>query len=448
MLNKKRKGLSGIALATLVFMGTLNSFYRPDNVYASEDYHSWRQTDERWASFPIGNTTVGASGCLVTSIAIMAVHSGSVNPDNFNPAVFVSALNGINGFDAYGGLKWTAVSAVVPDVEIIGVNNFRSYDKDGKAGEIRSAMEDGYHVICYVGNHWVFVEGVTENNDVYMIDPAKDDVLMFDSYNNYNITQYEILTGKNPPSLSFAGEKDLSAVTTAFTTETETTTSTTTETTTTETTTIVTTVFTETISETETTTTTTATSEPETTTGTEETATTETVPETTTATTTDTVSETETTAVTTVAVTEPVNNTQTTEKDSVSEFYYSGEETTCVYTNAGEVIAEIQTGNMIKVKEIKNGYGLVTIDGVDGWVDMSSMVFNLDWIQPVKGDINKDGEINLYDLSLLNEYIKSLKFLPEGVSMLSQSEIETADINGDGVIDNGDVLEYLSIICN
>lgn len=52
---------------------------------------------------------------------------------------------------------------------------------------------------------------------------------------------------------------------------------------------------------------------------------------------------------------------------------------------------------------------------------MSQMVFNLDWVEPVKGDINKDGEINLYDLSLLNEYIRSLKFLPEGVSILSQS---------------------------
>ncbi|MDE5771791.1 MAG: hypothetical protein K2I06_09230, partial [Ruminococcus sp.] len=44
-------------------------------------------------------------------------------------------------------------------------------------------------------------------------------------------------------------------------------------------------------------------------------------------------------------------------------------------------------------------------------------------------------------------YLKSLKFLPEGVSILSRSEIETADINGDGVVDNGDVIEYLSFIC-
>lgn len=434
MLNKKRKGLSGIALAALVFMGTFNGFYRPDDVYAGEDYHSWRQMDERWASLPIGNTTVGASGCLVTSIAIMAAHSGSVDSDEFNPALFVSALNGIGGFDDYGSLSWSAVTTVVPDVQIAGVNNFQSYDMEGKAGEIRSAMEDGYYVICNVGNHWVFVEGVAEN-DVYMIDPAKDDVLMFDSYENCNITQYEILTGKNTPSLSFADKNISSAVTTAFTTEPETTTTSeeivsTTETTTTIMTTdnyVPETTTTEFVFETTTTETV------------SETTTTETVPETTT---TETVPE--TTTVTTV--TEP-ENTQTTESQSVAEFYYSGEETTSVCTDDGEVIAELNTGNMINVREIRNGYGRVTVDGIDGWIDMTYMVFSPDRTGTVKGDINNDGEINLYDLSLLNEYLKSLKILPDGVSVLSRSEIETADINNDGVTDNGDVLEYLSVIC-
>lgn len=102
---------------------------------------------------------------------------------------------------------------------------------------------------------------------------------------------------------------------------------------------------------------------------------------------------------------------------------------------------------MLDVREIRNGYGLVSINGVDGWIDMSQMAFNFGRDNHMKGDINGDGEINLYDLSLLNDYLKSLKTLPEGVSILSKSEIETADINGDGVTDNNDVIEYLSIIC-
>ncbi|MDE6679705.1 MAG: hypothetical protein K2K02_11755, partial [Ruminococcus sp.] len=218
MLNKKRKGLYNIALATLIFAGTLNALDKPVNVYASEDYHSWRQYDERWADIQIGNTNIGYSGCFVTSIAIMAVHSGSKSAENFNPGLFALALNGIDGFDYYGSLQWSAVSAVIPDVEILGVNYFQSYDEQDKINEIRYVMEEGYYVICNVGNHWVFVEDVGEN-DVYMIDPATDNVLMFDSYENYNINYYEILTGKNPPFFSFDNEST-SAVTTTFAPET------------------------------------------------------------------------------------------------------------------------------------------------------------------------------------------------------------------------------------
>ncbi len=418
MFNKKRKGLLSIALSAILLMGTFNGIYKPYEVYAIEDYHSWRQTDERWASIPIGNTTIGASGCLVTSISIMAAHSGSVDTDNFNPGLFASALNGINGFDAYGSLKWAAVNAVIPDVQIMGVKQFESYDETGKAEEIRSAMEDGYYVICYVGNHWVFVEDVC-GNDVYMIDPAKDNVLLFDTYSNYNITQYEILTGQNEPS--FSANQITSAVTTSFTTTEPVTTTT------------------EIISETTTETTTTSTTEfivEETTTSTEET----TISQTTTQTSESTISETTTTTITSAI-------SQTTEISSSSEFYYSGEESTFVYTTSGEVLAEIQNGNMLNVREINGNYGLVTINGVDGWIDMSQMVFNLNWGNRMKGDINGDGVINLYDLSLLNDYLKSLKTLPEGVSILSKSEIEIADINEDGVTDNLDVIEYLSIIC-
>lgn len=437
MLNKKRKGLYGVTLAALVFAGAFNGSYRYNEVYAMEDYHSWSQMDERWADIPMGYSNMAESGCFVTSIAILAAHSGSVNPETFNPGVFAQAINGINGF-TYGGAvaSWSTVSAIIPDVNIVGLNYFQSSDQSGKADEIRSAMENGYYVICNVGNHWVFVENVADD-DVYMIDPAKDEVLMFDTYSNYNITEYEIITGKNPPSLFTAGGND-SAVTTAFTAD-VTTETTTTETTTTETTTSKTT--------TETTTTETTTSETTTETTTTETTTSETTTETTTTET--TTSETTTETTTTVTVTEPdykESNSQTT--GASAEFYYSGEETTCIYTSSGGVIAEITSGQIVDVRKIENGYGLVTINGEDGWIDMSSMTVADCFTESVRGDINRDGEINLYDISLLNEYLKSLKLLPEGVSILSKSEIEAADINGDGVVDNGDVIEYLSFICN
>ncbi len=420
MLNKKRKGLSGITLAALVFIGSFNGSYRFNEVYATEDYHSWRQTDERWANIPMGYSNMAASGCFVTSIAILAAHSGSVNPETFNPAIFANAINGINGFTYEGAVaSWSTISAVIPDVSVQGVNYFQSSDQSGKADEIRSVMENGYYVICNVGNHWVFVENVT-GDDVYMIDPAKDEVLMFDTYSNFNITEYEVLTGKNPPSLFTAGSADgTEAVTTAFTTEM------TTETTTMETTTTTTTK--------------------ETTTENTDTTTESTTESTTETTTTETTTETTTTETTTVTEKEPVS--QTTDTGISAEFYYSGEETTCIYTSSGEVITEISSGEIVEVRKIESGYGLVTVNGEDGWIDMSFMTIAGNFVEAARGDINRDGEINLYDISLLNEYLKSLKFLPDGVSILSKSEIEAADINGDGVVDNGDVIEYLSLIC-
>ncbi|MDE6848991.1 MAG: hypothetical protein K2J44_06555 [Ruminococcus sp.] len=54
MLNKKRKGLYGVTLAALVFVGAFNGSYRYNEVYAIEDYHSWSQMDERWADIPMG----------------------------------------------------------------------------------------------------------------------------------------------------------------------------------------------------------------------------------------------------------------------------------------------------------------------------------------------------------------------------------------------------------
>ena len=64
------------------------------------------------------------------------------------------------------------------------------------------------------------------------------------------------------------------------------------------------------------------------------------------------------------------------------------------------------------------------------------------------GDINNDGTVDMYDLILLNEYLKREEKLPSGISMLRQCEIAAADINRDGSTDGSDVLAYLMIICS
>ncbi len=83
-----------------------------------------------------------------------------------------------------------------------------------------------------------------------------------------------------------------------------------------------------------------------------------------------------------------------------------------------------------------------------GWVDLSGMTIVTDKTSRKKGDINGDGKIDMYDLGLLGDYLKSLADMPDGVSILTSCEAEAADINGDGKVTNGDVLVCLMLVCN
>ena len=92
---------------------------------------------------------------------------------------------------------------------------------------------------------------------------------------------------------------------------------------------------------------------------------------------------------------------------------------------------------------------IVDADGNEvGWADLTFLRRLGRSPELKKGDINGDGNIDKYDLSLLNEYLKKLAALPAGISDLRSCEIKAADINGDGCVDGGDVIEYLKIVCN
>ena len=92
--------------------------------------------------------------------------------------------------------------------------------------------------------------------------------------------------------------------------------------------------------------------------------------------------------------------------------------------------------------------GEVKINGKRGYIELSKLSFAGDPQKFAVGDVNNDDEVNVYDLALINEYLNSLGKLPEGVSVLTSSEIAAADISGDGIVDNDDVLMYLMLICN
>lgn len=364
---KDRGSVIGAAACLIVLIGLFAALMRPvAYAGAAEDYHKWRQMDERWGNVDINGTTLARSGCLVTSLSIMLRHSDSIdaaalknmnisNVDQFNPGVLANAYSARNGFNYYGGIaSWGTISQIAPLVTFNRDAYLKSTSKADIAAEIKSMLDQGFHIILNVnGHHWVYVEGVV-NGEVYMIDPASDNPLMFSEYQISGNNEYWALKCKNPP-------KYTGALTTTTTT-------------------------------------------------------------------------------TTVSTTAALNEYICTVEDT--EMVYSSEDCT------GTPVAELKNGYSVTIGKQSEDCGAVMMsDGtVTGWVKMKVLApapKNED-VKP--GDINNDGKVDMYDLAVLNEWLS--ESLPSGISSLSSSEVSAADINGDGVTDENDVLFYLMTICD
>lgn len=369
MRTEKEKGIICFLLTFFAFIGVFAGVYRPNhNVHAAEDFRLWRQLDDRWGDTPMGGTTVRRSGCYVTSIAMVAVASGARSTDNFDPGVFARTLNNMGAFSWDGGLMaWASVNRAVPEISIATGNiYFKSGDQSGKAQEMKAYLDKGQYVICNVGGHWVYVDGVI-GSDVYMADPAKDEILMFKAYGNGSINCFQVLNGKNPYK-GFVPLNSKAAAPTATAAQTTAAVSTT------------------------------------------------------------------TTAVTTAA----------------SEYYCKSGRKVSVYSdteNDKSSFAELADGNVVNVLSTSGNYGEVYISGKKGWIELSELNSAECTEEITPGDVNNNGFFDKYDLALINEYIATRDKLPEGVSVLTQSEIKAADINGDGKIDNADVLIFLMKLC-
>lgn len=430
----KKRILKGIlsVLTALIFFTGINPLYfvKGNETAAAEDYHTWRQMDPRWGNVSMNGTTVAKSGCLITSLSIMARASDSLDStalknlgisrvDDFNPGILANAYTNRGGF-SYGGAiaSWGTIGQIIPQITFVRDSYFNSYTKEGIAAEIKAMMDQGLHVIVNVNWHWVYIEGVV-GSDIYMIDPASDTVLLYDEYQLSGGNEYWALTCKNSP----APFNPVGSETTTTTTE-ETTTTTTTDTTTTETTTT-----TKTITATTTTTTTK-------------------VNITTTSTKTTTVP---TTTTTTTSVSKPITVVTTTAMQT-GEYFNPGTTEIGIYNSydcTGEPTAFVRPGEVVNALECTETIGHIAgTKEFAGWVDLSGMTIVTDKAPREKGDINGDGKIDMYDLGLLGDYLKSLADMPDGVSILTSCEAEAADINGDGKVSSGDVLVCLMLVCD
>lgn len=367
----KFKGITAVLIVLFAVMAVISGAFAPGlSVNAAEDFRLWRQNDERWGSEPIGGSTIRQSGCYMTSIAMVAAASGARDTESFDPGIFARELNKINAFNQWGGLaSWGSINKVVEEVSITSKNlSFTSDDQSGKAAEIKKRLDEGSYVICNVGGHWVYIDGVI-GDDVYMADPAKDEILMFEAYRNENITIYQTLKGKEP----YSGFEPLY----------------------------------------------------------------------------DPRKEVEEGTVS-VPDALKVSDGADTEKVYKTGEYCCKESNALVYAESGSKsrsVAVLSRGNVVNVVKVSGGFGEIKIDGRAGWIELDCFGASNNKVLEV-GDINDDGVSDEYDLAVINEYLSSLDELPEGVSVLTESEVAAADINGDGAVDNTDVLMFLMLVCN
>ena len=164
----------------------------------SGEYVNWRQTDPKWASIKVGNSsgTLGSIGCLITSISILIEKSGCntmIKP--FNPGTFLEALNKNNGFDGNGNLQYAAVTKAVPAFKYVGNQNLRGKSKEEKLSIIKQYLDSGYYLTAEVKGatkgrqHWVAVTKVDENS-VIMVDPGSNQTIMWNAYNYEKTSQF------------------------------------------------------------------------------------------------------------------------------------------------------------------------------------------------------------------------------------------------------------------
>ncbi len=461
-------------LLALTFIAGVIQFepIKLNRISAAEDYHTWRQMDPRWGSISMNGTTVASSGCLITSLSIMARASDSLDDaalanlgitsiDEFNPGVLAEAYNSRNGFN-YGGAiaSWGTINKIIPQISFVKDSYLTSFTQEGIAAEIKSMMDQGYHVILNVNWHWVYIEGVV-GNDIYMIDPASDTRLLYDYYTLFGGNEYWLMKCKNPPAPFAPPVSDIITTTTnvtgeIVTTDTTETTGTAETTTTTYQETTVTTTEKSTAKPT-TTTTVKTTAKPTTTTTVKSTAkpttTTTTVKSTAKPTTTTTVKTTvkSTTTTTTVKSTEKPAATTTTSMPA-GEYYNPKTDEIAVYASSdmsGVPIAFVRTNEVVNAVECIGSAGHIAgSDGFAGWIELSGMSPVKEEVPRDRGDINGDGKTDMIDLGLLSEYLKSLAVMPDGVSIFTACEAEAADINGDGKVNSGDVLVCLMLVCN
>lgn len=159
----------------------------------STDYTTWQQTDPAWANTPLGNVhTLGGSGCLISSIAILMCHSGTYDPASMNPGVLRDWLDSkgcISHSDDRSKDALLSFGLITPSISprfyFISQEFFPTTTPISEVSvRIGELIASGYQVVARVKNsgHFVAVAN-TISGDARIYDPGYTSKKLLSEYN-------------------------------------------------------------------------------------------------------------------------------------------------------------------------------------------------------------------------------------------------------------------------
>ena len=181
---------------------------------ATGSYRTWLQYDAQWRDLTLGygGDTMADSGCLVTSIAILMVHSGATDENGVDPGKLCTYLTNNGGFTAYSELIWSKVNGAVEGFNLANWKIGLSGSRQDKVEQIRRYLNMGYYIVLNVGHggHWVAVDYVDAAGNVYIFDPAYSVTCLFDFWSAEGVVSMATFTstGKGNGSID-TGETEV-----------------------------------------------------------------------------------------------------------------------------------------------------------------------------------------------------------------------------------------------
>ena len=166
---------------------------------ATGEYRTWKQYDSRWANQLLGSSpdTMSESGCLVTAIATLMVHSGCADENGVDPGKLCTYLSNNGGFTSNGELYWGKVNGAVDGFKLANWSVALSGSRYDKVAQIKSYLDNGYYLVASVGYgaHWVAINSVDDSGNVNIFDPAYSYTKLFGNYSDAGVTRIAVFSG-------------------------------------------------------------------------------------------------------------------------------------------------------------------------------------------------------------------------------------------------------------